>query len=495
MKLTQTWINKSTLKKLRKRALAIDSLKETMASLSDKQLKEKTYYFQKQFENITDIKLERKILDQITNDAFAVCREAAERVLGLFPYLVQVMGALVINDGDIAEMKTGEGKTLTATMAVYANALTGRGVHVITVNEYLAHRDAEWMGAIYRFLGLTVGCNLRELSPAQKREVYSCDITYSTNSELGFDYLRDNMARTLQSKVQLKGLNYCVIDECDSILIDEARTPLIISGGNKANAALYIPANRFARSLIKGVHFNVEIESKAVYLTEQGSAKAEQVFGIENLYDIENSILVHCINNALKANYSMARDVDYVVKDDEIIIVDQNTGRFLKGRAYSDGLHQAIQAKEKVTIKAETVTMATITYQNFFRLYNKVAGMTGTAKTEEEEFRDIYNMYVIQIPTNKPVIRNDYTDLLFSTESGKYKATNKSISKKGSRYLRYALYQVAKVIWRFDPSFNKYYQKKQSENKHYYVILGHIQTKVVKVIYSVLKTNQPYTPR
>ena len=422
--------NKKHIKKLRVKALAIDALKDEMAALTDEQLKAKTQYFKELIQKEETLEKQNEVLDSILNEAFAVCREAAKRVLNQFPYLVQIMGALVLHDGDISEMKTGEGKTLTATMAVYANALTGRGVHVITVNEYLAHRDAEWMGAIYRFLGLTVGCNLRELSPAQKREVYSCDITYSTNSELGFDYLRDNMARTLQNKVQIKGLNYCVIDECDSILIDEARTPLIISGGNKANAALYIPANRFARSLIKGVHFNIEIESKSVYLTEQGSAKAEAVFGIENLYDMDNAILVHCINNALKANYSMARDVDYVVKDDEIIIVDQNTGRFLKGRAYSDGLHQAIQAKEKVTIKAETVTMATITYQNFFRLYNKVAGMTGTAKTEEEEFLETYNMRVIEIPTNVSVVRIDDNDIIFGTKMAKYNALIKDVKER-----------------------------------------------------------------
>ena len=404
--------NKKHLKRLRARALQIDALKDTVAALSDDELKAKTKEFQEKLSGLDSLEAQNEKLDEILNEVFAVCREAAKRVLNQFPYLVQVMGALVIHDGDIAEMKTGEGKTLTATMAVYANALTGRGVHVITVNEYLAKRDAEWMGAIYRFLGLTVGCNIRELTPQQKREVYLCDITYTTNSELGFDYLRDNMARTLQTKVQLKGLNFCVIDECDSILVDEARTPLIISGGNKANAALYVPAQRFVRSLIKGVHFEVDLETKAVYLTEKGSAKAEQVFSIQNLFDMDNAVLVHCINNALKANYAMAKDVDYVVKDDEIIIVDANTGRFLKGRAYSDGLHQAIQAKEKVSIKAETVTLATITYQNFFRLYNKVAGMTGTAKTEEEEFLETYNMRVIEIPTNVDVIRIDDSDII-----------------------------------------------------------------------------------
>ena len=404
-----------------------------MAALTDDELKAKTKEFQSMLQGLDSLQAQNEKLDEILNEVFAVCREAAKRVLNQFPYLVQIMGALVIHDGDIAEMKTGEGKTLTATMAVYANALTGRGVHVITVNEYLAKRDAEWMGAIYRFLGLSVGCNIRELTPQQKREVYLCDITYTTNSELGFDYLRDNMARTLQSKVQLKGLNFCVIDECDSILVDEARTPLIISGGNKANAALYVPAHRFVRSLIKGVHFDIDLESKAVFLTEKGSAKAEQVFSIQNLFDMENAVLVHCINNALKANYAMAKDVDYVVKDDEIIIVDANTGRFLKGRAYSDGLHQAIQVKERVSVKAETVTLATITYQNFFRLYNKVAGMTGTAKTEEEEFLETYNMRVIEIPTNVAVNRLDDNDIIFGTKNAKYNALIKDVAERHAK--------------------------------------------------------------
>ncbi len=425
--------NKKHLKRLRARALQIDALKDKMAALTDDELKAKTKEFQSMLQGLDSLQAQNEKLDEILNEVFAVCREAAKRVLNQFPYLVQIMGALVIHDGDIAEMKTGEGKTLTATMAVYANALTGRGVHVITVNEYLAKRDAEWMGAIYRFLGLSVGCNIRELTPQQKREVYLCDITYTTNSELGFDYLRDNMARTLQSKVQLKGLNFCVIDECDSILVDEARTPLIISGGNKANAALYVPAHRFVRSLIKGVHFDIDLETKAVFLTEKGSAKAEQVFSIQNLFDMENAVLVHCINNALKANYAMAKDVDYVVKDDEIVIVDANTGRFLKGRAYSDGLHQAIQVKERVSVKAETVTLATITYQNFFRLYNKVAGMTGTAKTEEEEFLETYNMRVIEIPTNVAVNRIDDNDIIFGTKNAKYNALIKDVAERHAK--------------------------------------------------------------
>lgn len=426
-------VNKKHLKKLHDRAIKIDALKDDIAKLSDDELKNKTKEFQSKLAGIENREEQNEVLDSILNEAFAVCREAAKRVLHQFPYVVQIMGALAIHDGDIAEMKTGEGKTLTATMAVYTNALTGRGVHVVTVNEYLAHRDAEWMGEIYRFLGLTVGCNLRELSPEEKRQVYSCDITYTTNSELGFDYLRDNMARSLSGKVQVKGLNYCVIDECDSILIDEARTPLIISGGNKANAALYVPANRFARSLIKGVHYDVDVESKAVFLTEKGNEKAEKDFGIKNLYDMDNTVLLHCINNALKANYAMARDVDYVVQDDEIVIVDANTGRFLKGRAYSDGLHQAIQAKEKVTIKPETVTLATITYQNYFRLYSKLSGMTGTAKSDEEELLETYNMRVIEIPTNVPVVRIDDNDIIFGTKDAKYKALIEDVKERHTK--------------------------------------------------------------
>ena len=426
-------VNKKHLKKLHDRAIQIDALKDDIAKLSDDELKNKTKEFQSKLAGIENREEQNEVLDSILNEAFAVCREAAKRVLHQFPYVVQIMGALAIHDGDIAEMKTGEGKTLTATMAVYTNALTGRGVHVVTVNEYLAHRDAEWMGEIYRFLGLTVGCNLRELSPEEKRQVYSCDITYTTNSELGFDYLRDNMARSLSGKVQVKGLNYCVIDECDSILIDEARTPLIISGGNKANAALYVPANRFARSLIKGVHYDVDVESKAVFLTEKGNEKAEKDFGIKNLYDMDNTVLLHCINNALKANYAMARDVDYVVQDDEIVIVDANTGRFLKGRAYSDGLHQAIQAKEKVTIKPETITLATITYQNYFRLYSKLSGMTGTAKSDEEELLETYNMRVIEIPTNVPVVRIDDNDIIFGTKDAKYKALIEDVKQRHTK--------------------------------------------------------------
>ena len=422
MKLFNTLINESTLKKLRQRALAIDSLKEEMASLTDEQLKEKTFYFQKQFENVADIKQERKILDKITNEAFAVCREAAKRVLGLFPFIVQIMGALVINDGDIAEMKTGEGKTLTATMAVYTNALTKKGVHVVTVNQYLASRDANWMGEVYRFLGLSVGVNNVNLSSIEKKEAYGCDITYTTNSELGFDYLRDNLVKKKEDKVQVKGLNFCIIDEADSILIDDAKTPLIISGGNSENMHLYIPCQNFVSNLLNEVDYISDVKTKTTYLTSNGIKKAQRYFNIENLYDIENQNILHCINNALKANYSMDKNVEYVVRNNAIEIVDENTGRILEGRSFSDGLHQAIEAKEKVKIKPETKTYASITYQNFFRLYNKVSGMTGTAKTEEEELIQTYNMKVIEIPTNKPIARIDLKDKVYGNLKSKYEA-------------------------------------------------------------------------
>ena len=422
--------NKTALKKLRNRALQIDALKDVVASLTDEQLKEKTLYFKQQFENVTDLKEIEKILDRITNEAFAVCREAAKRVLNQFPYLVQIMGALAIHNGDIAEMKTGEGKTLTATMAVYTNALTGKGVHVITVNEYLAKRDAEWMGEVYRFLGLTVGCNLFNLPSFKKKEAYSCDITYTTNSELGFDYLRDNLAHSSEGKVQVKGLNFAVIDEADSILIDDAKTPLIISGGDTANMNLYMPVQSFVKSLRKNEEYEVDVQAKAAYLTQKGIEKAEQMFSVDNLYNIEHQNLLHCIHNALKANYIMQRNVEYIIKKDDVQLVDQNTGRVMEGRAYSDGLHQAIQAKESVKIKPETVTFASITYQNFFRLYNKLSGMTGTAKTEEIELIETYNMRVIEIPTNKPVIRIDAADFVFGNKKAKYEAIVEEVIKR-----------------------------------------------------------------
>ena len=422
--------NKTALKKLKARALEIDALKDKMASLTDEQLKEKTLYFKQQFENVTDLKEIELILDKITNEAFAVCREAAKRVLNQFPYLVQIMGALAIHNGDIAEMKTGEGKTLTATMAVYTNALTGKGVHVITVNEYLAKRDAEWMGQIYRFLGLTVGCNLFSLNPLQKKEAYSCDITYTTNSELGFDYLRDNLSHSKEAKVQVKGLNFAIIDEADSILIDDAKTPLIISGGNSDNMSLYMPVQSFVKSLNKNDEYEVDVQAKAAYLTQKGIDKAEHMFSIDNLYAIEHQNLLHCIHNALKANYVMQRNIEYIIKKDDVQLVDQNTGRVMEGRSYSDGLHQAIQAKENVKIKPETVTFASITYQNFFRLYNKLSGMTGTAKTEEIELIETYNMRVIEIPTNRPVARIDDVDLVFGNKKAKYEAIVEEVIKR-----------------------------------------------------------------
>jgi preprotein translocase subunit SecA len=350
-----------------------------------------------------------KKMDAILPDAFAAAREASKRVIGLFPFPVQVLGGVLLNDGDIAEMKTGEGKTLTAVMPIYLNALDGKGAHVITVNEYLADRDARWMGDIYRFLGMSVGCNLHSLTPAQKREAYACDITYTTNSELGFDYLRDNMVLDKSERV-LRGLHYAVLDEVDSILIDEARTPLIISGPGEVLDQNYIMADRFAKSLKNETDFIIDPEDRSASLTEKGIQKAEKAFKIENIYNGKNAELVHYIQNALRANYIMKRDVEYVVGEDEIILVDQFTGRKMEGREFSDGLHQAIQAKEGVGIKQETQTLATITYQNFFRLYTKLSGMTGTAKTEENEFLDTYNMRVFEVPTNMPVIRTDEPD-------------------------------------------------------------------------------------
>ena len=406
--------DKKILQDVEKAVRPVDALKDEMAALSDEQLKAKTAEFKERLAN-------GETLDDIQVEAFAVAREAARRVIGEYPFFCQLEGAYVLHRGDIAEMKTGEGKTLTSVMAVYLNALSGHGVHVVTVNEYLAERDSKWMGEIHRFLGLTVGLNLRAMTPAQKRQAYECDITYTTNSELGFDYLRDNMVTRVEDRV-LRELNFALVDEVDSILIDESRTPLIISGGQRSTANLYINADRFVKRLHPEEDYVIDIKDKNVQLTEEGVHKGEKAFGVENLYDLDNTSLVHYINQALKANYIMSRDVEYVVEDNEVIIVDQNTGRKMPGREYSDGLHQAIQAKEGVPIKQETTTMATITYQNFFRLYKKLAGMTGTAKTEEEEFLSIYNMRVVEIPTNRPVARIDYPDLVFGTKRAKYNA-------------------------------------------------------------------------
>ena len=415
------------LQKFRKIANAIDAMEPEMQKLSDEELANKTIEFRSELEKGTT-------LDNLIIPAFAVAREAAYRVIGEKPYYVQLLGGLAIHFGNIAEMKTGEGKTLTEILPAYLNALTGDGVHIITVNEFLAKRDSEWMGQIFKFLGLTVGLNLREQNPDEKREMYNCDILYSTNNEIGFDYLRDNMVARKEDRVQ-RPLNFVIIDEVDSVLIDEARTPLIISGGKMNSANLYMDADVAVRNLKEEKDYTIDAKTKTVSLTEEGSAKVESSFGVKNLYDENNTALVHHVNQALKANFGMKKDVDYVVNDEgEVVIVDQFTGRLMPGRQFSEGLHQAIEAKEGVKINEETKTMATITFQNLFRMYKKLAGMTGTAKTEEEEFRDIYNMFVIRIPTNKPVIRKDYTDYIYATEAGKYKAiveTIKDLHKKG----------------------------------------------------------------
>jgi len=425
-------VDQRILGKYKKQAKKVMALADEMAALSDDALKAKTQEFKQRLHD-------GQTLEDIKFEAFAVCREAAKRVLGMYPFEVQIIGGLVLNDGDIAEMKTGEGKTLTETMPTYLNALEGKGVHIVTVNEYLASRDAEEMGQIYRWLGLTTGVNLHSLTNPEKKAAHACDVTYTINSELGFDYLRDNMAPTVAQRV-LRGLNFCIVDEADSVLIDESRTPLIISGGAKASASQYQVADRFCKMLrastpvdedYKKKHpdyvpdgdFEVDVKTKAVNLTDKGVDKAEKMFGLENLFAPQYQELVHRIFQALKANYIMTRDVEYLVDDNnEIQLIDQFTGRVLKGREYSDGLQQAIQAKENVEIKEETTTLATITYQNFFRLFKKCGGMTGTAKTEEEEFNKIYNMKVVCIPTNRPVIRVDETDYVFASKAAKIKA-------------------------------------------------------------------------
>ena len=410
------------LKRFNEIATKIDALDEEYSKLTDKKLAAKTDEFKKRLANGED-------LEDILVEAFATIREAAYRIIGEKAYFCQLVGGLAIHYGNIAEMKTGEGKTLTTIFPAYVNALTGLGVHVVTVNEYLTTRNAEWMGPVFNFLGLTVGINLRDLSPKEKQEVYNCDIMYTTNNELGFDYLRDNMVVRAEDRVGRK-LNYCIIDEVDSVLIDEARTPLIISGGVMQNVNLFEQADMFAKSRTENEDYIKDEKTRSISLTDEGSHKCERIFKIDNLYDINNTALVHHINLALKANYFMRKDVDYVVQDGEIVIVDQFTGRLMKGRAYSEGLHQAIEAKEHVKINQETKTLATITFQNLFRMYNKLSGMTGTAKTEEEEFRNIYNMYVITIPTNKPVIREDATDLLYPCKEGKYNAIVRVVEER-----------------------------------------------------------------
>ncbi len=402
------------LEKFKKIANEIMDLDETMSRLSDEELKNKTIEFKKRLED-------GETLEDIKVEAFAVAREAAHRVINEKPYFVQILGGLAIHYGNIAEMRTGEGKTLTSTMPAYLNALSGKGVHIITVNEYLATRDADWMGNIYRFLGLTVGINQSGAPASVKKEEYNKDIMYSTNNEIGFDYLRDNMVVKAKSRVQ-RPLNFCIVDEVDSVLIDEARTPLIISGGHHKSANLYKDADKFAKKLKENDGYVYDEKTKQVTLDPKGIKQAEKTFRLDNLYDLKNTTLVHFINQSLRANYSMKLDLDYVVNDGKIVIVDQFTGRLMVGRAFSDGLHQAIEAKENVDINEESKTLATITFQNLFRMYEKISGMTGTAKTEEEEFRDIYNMYVIVIPTNKQIAREDFGDLIFATRKGKYKA-------------------------------------------------------------------------
>ncbi|VMW88895.1 preprotein translocase subunit SecA [Streptococcus pneumoniae] len=415
--------DKGEIRRLEKMADKVFKYEDQMAALTDDQLKAKTVEFKERYQN-------GESLDSLLYEAFAVVREGAKRVLGLFPYKVQVMGGIVLHHGDVPEMRTGEGKTLTATMPVYLNALSGKGVHVVTVNEYLSERDATEMGELYSWLGLSVGINLATKSPMEKKEAYECDITYSTNSEIGFDYLRDNMVVRAENMVQ-RPLNYALVDEVDSILIDEARTPLIVSGANVVETSqLYHMADHYVKSLNKDDYI-IDVQSKTIGLSDSGIDRAESYFKLENLYDIENVALTHFIDNALRANYIMLLDIDYVVSEEqEILIVDQFTGRTMEGRRYSDGLHQAIEAKEGVPIQDETKTSASITYQNLFRMYKKLSGMTGTGKTEEEEFREIYNIRVIPIPTNRPVQRIDHSDLLYASIESKFKAVVEDVKAR-----------------------------------------------------------------
>ena len=429
-KVLGSW-NDKEIKRIEKIVAKIEAYDEQMQALSDDDLKAKTPYFKERLAN-------GERLDDILPEAFAVCREAASRVLGMKPFHVQLIGGIVLHEGNIAEMKTGEGKTLVATLPVYLNALSGKGVHVVTVNDYLAQRDAEWMGQIYTFLGLSVGCVIHDVNGADRKAAYDADITYGTNNEFGFDYLRDNMVIFKDQQMQ-RELSYAIVDEVDSILIDEARTPLIISGKGDKATDLYKQADRFVRTLTEGEKIEdgdprfggtitltgdyiVEEKEKQVSLTEEGVAKAERYFGIENFSDPDNIEINHHVQIALKAHSIMHLDVDYIIHEGEIVIVDEFTGRLMFGRRYSDGLHQAIEAKEGIEVRTESRTLATITLQNYFRMYKKLAGMTGTAKTEEEEFTEIYNMQVVVIPTNLPVARDDMNDMVYSTEKGKFKA-------------------------------------------------------------------------
>lgn len=409
------------LQKYKKTAHKVDSLAEKMKKLTDEELRMKTDEFKERLEK-------GETLNSILPEAFAVCREADERVLGLRPFFVQIVGGIVLHHGDIAEMKTGEGKTLVATMPVYLNALTGKGVHVVTVNDYLAKRDANQMGKVYRFLGLTVGCITGESTPEDRKEAYNCDVTYGTNTEFGFDYLRDNMATDIDECVQ-RELNYAIVDEVDSILVDEARTPLIISGAGDEDVSNYTNADKFVKVRVREGDYAIDEKTKQIALTDSGVKKMEKFFGIKNISDPENLALNHYVNQAIRANFIMQKDVDYIVRDDEILIVDEFTGRIMNGRRFSNGLHQAIEAKEYVSVGSESKTLATITIQNFFRMYQKLSGMTGTAKTEEEEFMEIYNMRVIVVPTNRPVVRKDNEDIVYATEEVKYDAIVEKIKE------------------------------------------------------------------
>ncbi|MDD9138476.1 preprotein translocase subunit SecA [Fructobacillus sp. CRL 2054] len=438
--------SKHKLKKIDKVANQVEALSEKMAAMSDEALQKKTPEFQIRIQKaLAGVKTEKeqqkataKVLDEILPEAFAVAREGAKRVLGLYPYHVQVMGAIVLHGGNIAEMKTGEGKTLTATMAVYLNALAGNGVHVVTVNDYLSKRDAEQMGQLYNWLGLSVGINVGDDSPEKKRAAYDADITYSTNFNIGFDYLRDNMVTRAEDRVMQRGLNYALIDEADSILIDTARTPLIISGPGSGISPLYQRVDRFVKTLTRDEDYKVDEEAKNTSLTPEGIKNAEVFFNLDNIYDSENTALTHHIDQALRANFNYLRDKDYVVQDGEVKLIDQSTGRISEGTRLSDGLHQAIEAKEGVEIKEENKSMAQITYQNLFRMYKKLSGMTGTAKTEEEELLEIYNMEVIEIPTNRPIQRVDMPDLLYPSLKAKYNAVVQRVAelhKKGQPVL------------------------------------------------------------
>ncbi|HAR6774699.1 preprotein translocase subunit SecA [Staphylococcus aureus] len=421
--------NNKEIKQLGKLADKVIALEEKTAILTDEEIRNKTKQFQTELADIDNVKKQNDYLDKILPEAYALVREGSKRVFNMTPYKVQIMGGIAIHKGDIAEMRTGEGKTLTATMPTYLNALAGRGVHVITVNEYLSSVQSEEMAELYNFLGLTVGLNLNSKTTEEKREAYAQDITYSTNNELGFDYLRDNMVNYSEDRV-MRPLHFAIIDEVDSILIDEARTPLIISGEAEKSTSLYTQANVFAKMLKQDEDYKYDEKTKAVHLTEQGADKAERMFKVENLYDVQNVDVISHINTALRAHVTLQRDVDYMVVDGEVLIVDQFTGRIMPGRRFSEGLHQAIEAKEGVQIQNESKTMASITFQNYFRMYNKLAGMTGTAKTEEEEFRNIYNMTVTQIPTNKPVQRNDKSDLIYISQKGKFDAVVEDVVEK-----------------------------------------------------------------